>query len=306
MPLVHPLPTVFPKGFLDSDHLRSRFLYPLDPTGRITVVFHGQETKREDDYHFANATPPEFHTNQGVLAGCSGLTYVLTGNAHFSIPSDPGWLPIDAGPGTLVWLNHIPNNTLHVQADSKFRECSVSVDLGLARQLSALGMWPSEVERQVVIGDSPALGRAYYDLFKLLDAANASHAEVMIGLLQIFMLADSLQRATQRDSNFVSRACQLLREHPEPAFTTRAAAALLGMENRDFSRRFTRDLGVTPAVWQLRNRMDRASALLPSHNVTEVAKILGYRSAAQFSRQFKKAVGIPPSSMAARMEPVTP
>jgi AraC-like DNA-binding protein len=77
--------------------------------------------------------------------------------------------------------------------------------------------------------------------------------------------------------------------------TTLAAAARCSAYH--FLRSFAAVYGETPARYLTRRRVERASELLRSANltVTEVCHLVGFASLGTFSTRFKQLVGMPPS-----------
>ena len=68
-----------------------------------------------------------------------------------------------------------------------------------------------------------------------------------------------------------------------------------GYEN--FRKRFKAELGISPHRYRIRRRLDAACALLirPELSIGEIAERLGYASQYEFSAQFKRYMGCPPS-----------
>ncbi len=59
--------------------------------------------------------------------------------------------------------------------------------------------------------------------------------------------------------------------------------------------RFKREIGVPPAEFWLRKKIERAIVLLKNHNVTEVAYELGFSSSQYFATVFKRYTLVNPS-----------
>ncbi|MCT4356806.1 helix-turn-helix domain-containing protein [Streptomyces sp. Je 1-79] len=68
------------------------------------------------------------------------------------------------------------------------------------------------------------------------------------------------------------------------------------MSRRSFARRFTAATGTTPHAWVLGQRLGRAEELLETTDlpVEEIARLVGYGSAAVLREQFVRRRGVPP------------
>jgi AraC-like DNA-binding protein len=88
--------------------------------------------------------------------------------------------------------------------------------------------------------------------------------------------------------------------HREPykEWSVESLAAAANLSRSVFSERFTALLGMSPARYVARWRMHLAGTWLRNgqRTVDEVASSLGYRSAAAFSRAFKRLMGTPPGA----------
>ena len=70
----------------------------------------------------------------------------------------------------------------------------------------------------------------------------------------------------------------------------------LGIAKRTFARTVETSLGITGKVWLRQIRIVAASHLLREEGKIEtVAQSLGFRHPSDFTREFKKMVGVPPS-----------
>jgi AraC-like DNA-binding protein len=83
--------------------------------------------------------------------------------------------------------------------------------------------------------------------------------------------------------------------HKPPDFEAMAQA--LGMSYDGFRKRFTRDLGLSPAKYRTLRRMDKACDLLLKEDLTlkEIALQLGFVDEFHFSKRFKQVIGVSPT-----------
>jgi AraC-like DNA-binding protein len=90
-------------------------------------------------------------------------------------------------------------------------------------------------------------------------------------------------------------ACQ--RITADPTITLTAAARGSGMGYERFRKVFREHTGVTPGVFRILRRLDRARALLHEgeRSIAAIAEELGYASPFAFSSQFKRFVGVAPN-----------
>ena len=70
----------------------------------------------------------------------------------------------------------------------------------------------------------------------------------------------------------------------------------VGYEN--FRKIFKQETGMSPHHYRVRRRLDAACALLTQSklSITEISRKLGYSSPYEFSAQFRRQVGVPPSN----------
>ncbi len=293
---------LFPPALMSCNRFRSRFLHDVDPVGRITVVFQGRvdQSAHGTSYaerRFFNAMPQEFIDDTGEISSEYALTYVIAGQVRFALSNQPGWGPVVATAGDLVVFNQLRHHTIQTEASPGFLECSACIDSAAARRLAGLGLWPSFEGPRFSIGRSLPLAHAYVELYEAIGDQQIRHPELMVRFIRIIQLVDGLIRATHDGSTFADRATRLLDEHPEPGYTLAEAARQLGMSVQHFSRRFLREVRMTPGRYQMRRRMDLALERLAHQSVADVARGLGYRDPAQFSRQFREIFGVPPSQL---------
>ncbi|MFE3109610.1 GlxA family transcriptional regulator [Kitasatospora indigofera] len=86
------------------------------------------------------------------------------------------------------------------------------------------------------------------------------------------------------------------REHLDRPLPVAELAGRALMSRRSFARRFTAATGSTPHAWLLNQRLGRAEELLETTDlpIEEVARRVGYGSAAVLREQFVRRRGVPP------------
>ncbi|MEV4278875.1 AraC family transcriptional regulator [Actinoplanes xinjiangensis] len=105
------------------------------------------------------------------------------------------------------------------------------------------------------------------------------------------------------DSNLthVARAVRWIRDHYPTAFRVEEMAQLSGMSVSAFYRNFQAVTAMSPIQFQKQIRLQQARLLLATRpgDVTGVSRHVGYESPSQFSREYRRQFGTPPSRDAA-------
>ena len=101
----------------------------------------------------------------------------------------------------------------------------------------------------------------------------------------------------------VARAVRWIREHYREAFRVEDVARLAGMSVSAFHRNFLAVTAMSPIQFQKQIRLQEARLLLATRpgDVTGVGHRVGYDSASQFSREYRRQFGVPPSRDAGRL-----
>ncbi|ARE78518.1 AraC family transcriptional regulator [Streptomyces sp. Sge12] len=101
----------------------------------------------------------------------------------------------------------------------------------------------------------------------------------------------------------VSRAVRWIREHYAEPFRVEDVARLAGMSVSAFYRQFQAVTAMSPIQFQKQIRLQEARLLLATHpgDVTGVGQRVGYDNPSQFSREYRRQFGAPPSRDAARL-----
>ncbi|NEA99678.1 AraC family transcriptional regulator [Streptomyces sp. SID13726] len=101
----------------------------------------------------------------------------------------------------------------------------------------------------------------------------------------------------------IGRAIHWIRDHHADALRVEDLARLAGMSVSPFHRHFRAVTAMTPIQYQKRIRLQEARLLLMSSadDVASVGFAVGYDSASQFSREYRRAFGRPPGQDAVRL-----
>ncbi|MGW7648339.1 AraC family transcriptional regulator [Streptomyces bobili] len=164
----------------------------------------------------------------------------------------------------------------------------------------------------IAVSDAPpALLDAVVRLLRLLD--EPSDRAVLAPLVKreiLWRLITGEQGATVRqlglaDSGLshVARAVRWIREHYAEPFRVEDVARLSGMSVSAFYRNFQAVTAMSPIQFQKQIRLQEARLLLATHpgDVTGVGHRVGYDNPSQFSREYRRQFGAPPSRDAARL-----
>ena len=105
------------------------------------------------------------------------------------------------------------------------------------------------------------------------------------------------------DSNLahIARAVRWIRGHYARSFRVEEVARMSGMSVSAFHRNFQAVTGMSPIHFQKQIRLQEARLLLATRrgDVTGVGRRVGYDSPSQFSREYRRQFGVPPSRDAA-------
>ncbi|WP_331754573.1 AraC family transcriptional regulator [Streptomyces chartreusis] len=101
----------------------------------------------------------------------------------------------------------------------------------------------------------------------------------------------------------VSRAVRWIREHYADPFRVEDVARMSGMSVSAFYRNFQAVTAMSPIQFQKQIRLQEARLLLATHpgDVTGVGQRVGYDNPSQFSREYRRQFGAPPSKDATRL-----
>ena len=157
---------------------------------------------------------------------------------------------------------------------------------------------------------TPELLDAWLRLLRLLDApqdiavlAPLCEQEILYRLLQGPQGA-MLRQITRADSRLsrVRRAIALIRGRYDHSMRIEALAEHVGMSPASLHRHFKSATAMSPLQYQKSLRLQEARRLIASgREVAAAAYAVGYESASQFSREYARMFGAPPSHDAGRL-----
>lgn len=168
------------------------------------------------------------------------------------------------------------------------------------------------VPSSMIVSAAPAeLLDAVLRLLRLLERPR--DLEVLAPLIKreiLWWLMVGEQGATVRqlglgDSSLshIARAVRWIREHYASAFRVEEVAELCGMSASAFYRNFQAVTAMSPIQFQKQIRLQQARLQLAAHpdDVAGVGFRVGYESPSQFSREYRRQFGTPPSQDAQRL-----
>lgn len=112
------------------------------------------------------------------------------------------------------------------------------------------------------------------------------------------LIVEAARRAAHRDGDFIAAASAALAEDEACLRPLAAIAADFGLSEQVFRKRFAERVGIPPARWRQRRRIERAKHLLLTGDdpLATIADRLGWCDQFFFARQFKQATGQAPGA----------
>ncbi len=118
-------------------------------------------------------------------------------------------------------------------------------------------------------------------------------------------LGQSVRQIGLADSSltYVSRAVRWISEHYDKPFRVEDLASSCGMSTSAFHRNFHAVTALSPIQFQKQIRLQKSRLLLlnGADDVATAGYRVGYESASQFSREYRRQFGLPPGRDAARL-----
>jgi len=250
----------------------------------------------------SSGLPP--HTHRNAIEICflergeqtyrvKGLSHRLRGNEQFfTLPDeshDTANLPEERG--ILYWL------ILRLDHADKFLGLS---EVSAERLTRELGGMPNRHFRA-----HPDSARILTEITGLLSQGHSNRSDprplrqlrVQALLLQYLTLTirSSHQSVHGAATPLMQRLLQYIDDHVNTPVEVPLLAQVARLSESHFKARFKREIGVPPAEFWLRKKIEKATVLLKNRNVTEVAFELGFSSSQYFATVFKRYTLVSPS-----------
>lgn len=124
-----------------------------------------------------------------------------------------------------------------------------------------------------------------------------AQAEIITHWIIRSVLGETLDMRAVSGDYSVARAQHFMEQHYGENITVARLAALGNMSSSCFTRRFKKEMGITPIEYLIEIRIERAKTLLRRKTipVTEIAMRCGFGSSAHFASAFQNKLGIAPT-----------
>lgn len=251
---------------------RDRFALPaaLDGAGRIDGKVAPLEARRMDAYALVYLTD-----GGGFFRDPTGERDVAAGDLLVLFPDHiHGYGPRGGG----VWCERflVFHGAVFAQLE----------DDGLLDR--GQGVWH--------LGTDPLWREAFDDLAERFHAPAIDQAWCVARIH--LLIVEAARRSAHRDGDFIAAASAALAEDEACRRPLADIAADFGLSEQVFRKRFADRVGVPPARWRQRRRIERAKHLLVTTDDTlaDIAERLGWCDQFFFARQFKQATGQAPGA----------
>ncbi len=252
---------------------------------------------------WAHPTPPTSYTHKpSICLIAQGKKQVLLGedryiydSNHFLISSVN--LPITA-------------NIMEASEDHPYLGLIMELDLQEISQLiveSEFSFHPTkEAQKGIAVGTlSESLLDAFYRLMQLLDEPESIKILAPVIKREIFyrlLMSEQGQRLNQTVTNGshshqISKAIDWLKNNFVKPLSVGDLASYSGMSKSAFYTHFREMTAMTPLQFQKKLRLSEARRLMLTENLDAMATTfkVGYESPSQFSREYSRLFGAPPS-----------
>ncbi len=289
-----------------NDQLRYLAISPSDEEWGIVVTTVGYQFVPPKGKYPLSQHPDkyDFKPQTGRILNEYQLVYITKGSGYFSSNSYKTKQKITAG--TMILLFPGEWHSYYPDPDTGWDEYWVGfrgmhIDRRVEKQFFTIN------EPLHKIGLSATIVGLYEDILKLASQEKAGY-QPMISSIVLHILGSVYYK--KRNILFtntyvvdkINEARILMKENIEDPIGPEEIASRLGLGYSWFRRMFKEYTGVSPAQYQLQQRLLRAKELLTSSNlnISEIAYNLRFENAGQFSTFFKKKAGVTPSEFRER------
>ncbi len=269
----------------------------------------GYSARPDQRLEFWVSQAGEYHGRAGYFyrateweqANWTQFYYFLNGRTRFTLSGADQY----AGPGDLLVLP--AGFTVEGQSDQEIRFHWFALQGGWP---AALGSDPKV--RCIPCGADPILVDRFVDLRETLILQRPGHPLQAIGIFYAILARLEARATPHKDGRqgaggypeSIRNAVIFMQEHFDQPFDPSRIAAAAGISASHLRALFDRWLGESPRRYFTRLRIEEAARLLREQQVSvlEVAMKVGFRDRGNFSRTFKRWMGVAPSRFAAAQE----
>jgi AraC-like DNA-binding protein len=293
---------------MNKQHEQLRYLTigPADEDWGIVVTTAGYQFVPPQGRYPLSRHPEtyEFKPQSGRILNEYQLVYITKGSGYFSSQSCPAKQKIAAGTMILLfpgeWHSYYPDKeTGWNEYWTGFR--GIHIDRRIEKQFFTMS------EPLHHIGLSATIIGLYEDILKFASEEKAGYQPMISSIVLHILGAVYYKKKNRSFTNTyvvdkINEARILMKEHAENPVRPEEIASQLGLGYSWFRRMFKEYTGVSPAQYQLQQKLLRAKELLTTTpmNISEIAWLLKFESAGQFSTFFKKKEGVTPSDFRER------
>lgn len=256
----------------------------IPPQGQYPLSYH------PDDYYFQPQT--------GRILNEYQLIYITKGSGYFSSKSSKKQ-KIHAGTMILLfpgeWHSYYPDK------DTGWDEYWVGFR-GIHIDKRVEKRFFTKEEPLHKIGLSATIVGLYEDILKFALQEKSGYQQMISSIVLHIMGTVYYKKKNNSFTNMyvvdkINEARILMKEHADNAMSPEEVASHLGLGYSWFRRMFKEYTGVSPAQYQLQQKLLRAKELLTTSNmnISEIAYTLKFENAGQFSTFFRKKEGVTPS-----------
>ncbi|MDL2267842.1 AraC family transcriptional regulator [Desulfovibrio sp. OttesenSCG-928-G15] len=287
--------------------LRDTLLQRMPYSGNFTTPVSGMVLHR---YHSNDAPAPRFY-DPVIIIIAQGKKWVRIGTKD---------IPYGEHSCFIAGVNMpVSSCVLEAAEDKPYLSISLSLDKGLIASLAAkippaVEPYPATPAGAAVQATGPELLDAFLRLLELTD--NPEQAQVLGPLiyqeihyrLLVSPFGYHLRQLNTFGSqgNQINQAIAWLRSNFKESLYVEELASSLNMATSTFHKYFKEITTLSPLQYQKRLRLSEAQRLMLADNydVTRAAFAVGYESATQFNREYKRLFGESPRKDVTKMKEV--
>jgi AraC-like DNA-binding protein len=223
------------------------------------------------------------------------LCYVINGNGIYT----SGSKTYELSPG--CYFQRIPGQThsTAIKKGQQWIECFIDLGKELCNTLCQMGMIDpvNPCGRSAIDRSIPEL---IADIRRTLETCSDLRLKLLLPqILEIHQRIITINPQQQNSENhaIITRAANLLSRNLEQRIDLRQLCDQNSWGYEKFRKLFKDSLGISPARYRLRRRIDEAKRLLLANRdmpLSQIAANLGYSNVYEFSAQFRKLTGLPP------------